>query len=248
MKRLILTTLLSLSWGTIILTTSQQAEASRTYKTTPTVTRGFWNAKWIITPTLSSNSDLYVYRRSVNINKHVYKLSYAKKTSKNHFIFHLKKHKPVQVFYKIRTVGNRKDVKTVSLRVDSTNSGYDGLFYKGNLWNRPYKDTNFLTFDADYNNGLPFDYIRITGKTLPNATVTFSNGGETVAHKDGTFTLSIHRQGKLMIGKSVTVTSTRLSAKRVYQKLTVTTDPDGDDYDQSDYDSNGTFDYTSDYF
>lgn len=244
-NRILIIGLIALSTGLMLSTNHSEASASAKYHTSPSITRGNWTPKWVITPTLSSKN-LKVSKKSVKLNGHSYKVLYVEKSSKNSFTFHLKKHKAVKLFYKIRKVGNRKNVKTLSVKTDLSTTGYNGFFYKGNLWKYPYKDTNFITFDSEYNNGLPFDYVRITGKTLPNANVYSSNGADTMARKDGSFTLNIRRPGKLMIGNSITVYSKRSSAKKVSKQLVIATDPDGDDYDQSDYDSN--LNYASDIF
>ncbi|MGR6794245.1 hypothetical protein [Levilactobacillus brevis] len=248
MRKIISLAVLALSIGITSLTTQTTANAAKRYNSAPSITRGDWTIKW--GDGLFNSSGVQIYSKSVKIKKHSYKFSYVKKTSKNHFTFYLKNGQHMKVAYKTRVVGNRKDVKTIGITIGTPPTGYsyDGLFYKGYLQRYPYKDTNFITLDNDYDNGLPFDYIIITGKTLPGATVNFSNGGSAIARKDGKFTIRINRQGKLMMGNTVTVSSSRKSAATVSKDLSVTTDPDGGDYDQSDYDSNGTLDYTPDYF
>jgi len=228
-------TALSVCSATIALQTN--ANASTKYRSTPAITRGSWNPKWVVTPTLSSKN-FYVYSKSVKINGHSYKLKYAKKTSSSHYTLNLKKHKAVKIAYKVKNVENRKNVKTLSVKVDLGSTGYDGLFYKGNLYRYPYKDTNFIQLDSKYKNGLPSDYIIITGKTLPNATVysdVEKNDNGTVAHSDGHFTLRIERQ--INSGnKTITITSERKSAKTVKMTLKVIGESAGNYNDYSDDD------------
>jgi len=226
--------------------TSMTAIASTTYKTTPSVTRGTWHPKWVTTRKLP-DSKIHVYSKKINLGSNSYTLRYAKKTSFKHYTFYLNKHKPVKVFYSSRIVGNRKSVKTLSIKVNTSTSGYDGLFYMGNLLKYPFKDTNFIKLDPIYQLGLPFDYYEITGKTLPGATLSLSSGEDTQAYKDGTFTLKIKPQGLLAIGETVTLTSKRSSAKTIQQILAVTPDPDDDHYDRSNYEIDGTTTYETDY-
>ncbi|WP_367294840.1 hypothetical protein [Levilactobacillus yonginensis] len=82
---------------------------------------------------------------------------------------------------------------------------------------------------------------------MPGAALSLSSGENTQAYKDGTFKLKIKSQGLLAIGETVTLTSKRSSAKTVQQVLTVTPDPDDDHYDRSNYETNGTTIYDTDY-
>ncbi len=55
--------------------TSMSVNASTRHKTTPSVTRGTWNPKWVTTGKLP-DSKIQIYSKDINLGSHSYRLRY----------------------------------------------------------------------------------------------------------------------------------------------------------------------------
>ena len=101
----------------------------------------------------------------------------------------------------------------------------------------PYKNTQFIRLDPNFDDKIFNDDKVIIGYTNPYSYVEVNNSNSTTAGKDGHF--SIHLNGKVSDyeGKdgTITISSKRSAVSRIYNKaFKVYYDPDSEDYESDE--------------